>query len=205
MKWRRLRRHLELSEIHNEKSAVSSHSFRPPSVVAWESVACGGLLNAPKTGLPDLPDGYHYRTVRGRSVVVRNPGRAADLPQMHLDGNRLVQGPAPRTTGGHWDWANVRQRLGNSGWAESGQDVHHWLIPRNGWGRNIPNAIKNRKWNLMRMPSRSEHFRVHGWSFDGQPGYNLPTRLWRGTPTPAKLTIGGGVIVVGAGYYYLSD
>ena len=155
--------------------------------------------------MPDLPSGYHYRTVGGWSVVVRNPGRAADLPQMHLDGNRLVNGPTPRTSGGHWSWSNVRQRLGNSGWADSGQDVHHWLIPRNSWGSSIPDVVKNRKWNLMRMTSRSEHFRVHGWSFDGQPGYNLPTRLWRGTPTPAKLTIGGGVIATGAGYCYLSE
>jgi hypothetical protein len=164
-------------------------------------------IGAPRAGgiLPDLPAGYHYRTVGGRSVVVRNPGRAADLPQMHLEGSRLVPGPTPRSTGGYWDWTNVRQRLGNFGWAEAGQDVHHWLIPRNSWGRNIPDVVKNRKWNLMRMPSRSEHFRVHGWSFDGQPGFNLSTRLWRGTPTPAKLSIGGGVIVVGAGYYYLTE
>jgi RHS repeat-associated protein len=163
-------------------------------------------LPAPvKTALPELPTGYHYRTVGGRSVVARNPGRAGDLPQMHLDGNVLKSGPVPRSTGGYWDWANVRQRLGSSGWAESGQDVHHWMIPRNGWGRNVPDVVKNQKWNLMRMPSRLEHFRVHGWSFDGQPGYNLPTRLWRGTPTPAKLTIGGGIVVVGAGYYYFSE
>ena len=164
------------------------------------------LDDAPvKTGLPELPSGYHYRTVGGRSVVARNPGRAGDLPQMHLDGNVLKSGPVPRSTGGYWDWSNVRQRLGSSGWAESGQDVHHWMIPRNGWGKNVPDVVKNQKWNLMRMPSRSEHFRVHGWSFDGQPGYNLPTRLWRGTPTPAKLTIGGGIVVVGAGYYYFSE
>jgi hypothetical protein len=112
---------------------------------------------------------------------------------------------SPSSSSGSWAWSNVRRRLGQSGWAESGQDVHHWLIPRNTWGSSIPDVIKNRKWNLMRMPSRSEHFRVHGWSFDGQPGYNLPTRLWRGTPTPAKLTVGGGVIAVGAGYYYWGD
>jgi RHS repeat-associated protein len=164
-----------------------------------------GMVAPVKTGLPVLPSGYHYRTVGGRSVVARNPGRAGDLPQMHLDANVLKSGPVPRSTGGYWDWVNVRQRLGSSGWAESGQDVHHWMIPRNGWGKNVPDVVKNQKWNLMRMPSRSEHFRVHGWSFDGQPGYNLPTRLWRGTPTPAKLKIGGGIVVVGAGYYYFSE
>jgi len=39
----------------------------------------------------------------------------------------------------------------------------------------------------------------------GQAGYNLPTRLWRGAPVPAKLTIGDGVIGVGAGCNYLAD
>ena len=45
--------------------------------------------------LPPLPDGYHYREVNGEVHVSRNPGRAGDLPQMHLDNGNLVPGPKP--------------------------------------------------------------------------------------------------------------
>ncbi len=45
--------------------------------------------------LPELPGGYHYRTVGGSAQVVRNPGRAADLPQMHLADGQLMLGPSP--------------------------------------------------------------------------------------------------------------
>lgn len=189
-------------------NAVGQGIFRPGlKGLGRGAAAFHRNFSVPRTAsaLPDLPSGYHYRSVGGRSVVVRNPGRAADLPQMHLDGNRLVQGPTRRGTGSYWDWANVRQRLGASGWAARGQDIHHWLIPRNRWGSSVPDVVKNQKWNLMRMSSRAEHFRVHGWSFDGQPGYNLLTRLWRGTPTPAKLSLAGGIIGVGAGYYYSGE
>lgn len=44
---------------------------------------------------PDLPDGYHYRDVGGKPQVVRNPGRADDLPPMHLDNGQLRLGPSP--------------------------------------------------------------------------------------------------------------
>jgi len=45
--------------------------------------------------LPDLPEGYHYRTVNGRTKVVRNPSRAGDLPPMHLENGQLVPGLRP--------------------------------------------------------------------------------------------------------------
>jgi len=45
--------------------------------------------------LPDLPDGYHYRTVGKRTQVVRNPGRSKDLPAMHLEDGQLRLGPSP--------------------------------------------------------------------------------------------------------------
>jgi RHS repeat-associated protein len=156
--------------------------------------------------LPQLPGGYHYRNVAGRLVVVRNPGRSADLPQLHLQGNQLVAGPLPRSPqAGYWEWSNVRRRLAESGWALRGQDVHHWLIPQSGWGRIIPDVIRNRTWNLMRMSSRAEHFHVHGWSYNGEAGYGLLARLWFGTPTPAKFVVGGGISGIGALEYFYGD
>ncbi len=45
--------------------------------------------------LPELPSGYHYRTVGNEVVVARNPNQATNLPQMHLEGGTLVLGPRP--------------------------------------------------------------------------------------------------------------
>ncbi|WP_425305527.1 hypothetical protein [Bremerella cremea] len=83
-----------------------------------------GLFNrvdvvAPNRSLPDLPEGYHYRTSGGQTTVARNPGRAGDLPQLHLDdaGNLRV-GPAPSASSNTTrlgvvrnnprDWRNLR-------------------------------------------------------------------------------------------------
>jgi len=39
--------------------------------------------------LPDLPSGYHYRTVGQQVQIARNPGRKADLPQVRLVDGKL--------------------------------------------------------------------------------------------------------------------
>jgi len=48
-----------------------------------------GMRQASVAKLPDLPNGYHYRTVGKQIQVVRNPGRKADLPQMRLVDGKL--------------------------------------------------------------------------------------------------------------------
>lgn len=48
----------------------------------------------PRGPMPNLPDGYHYRSTTSGTQVVRNPGRAADLPALRLDGGQLAPGAA---------------------------------------------------------------------------------------------------------------
>ena len=61
-------------------------------------------------------------------------------------------------------WRATRSWMGRKGMAEPGQEVHHWLIHRNGpIGRNIPDRIKNQPWNLTNMPSDPRiHLALHG-------------------------------------------
>ncbi|QSA95834.1 PKD domain-containing protein [Methylococcus sp. EFPC2] len=88
-------------------------------------------------------------------------------------------------TGSH-SWSATSKWLTKTGWREfKGQEMHHWLIPQNGWGKNVPNAIKNQPWNLMPMPSREFHEGLHGWG-----EMNAAERLWNGTPTGAKALAG---------------
>lgn len=42
---------------------------------------------------PELPQGYHYRSVGEKIQVVRNPGMAGELPQLHLEGGALKLAP----------------------------------------------------------------------------------------------------------------
>jgi len=92
-------------------------------------------------------------------------------------------------------WEATRKWLTKKGWREfKGQHMHHWLIPQNGWGRYIPDAIKNQPWNLMGMRSAAFHRGLHGI---GPDPMNLLGKTAYGTPTWFKLGIfsSGGRVV----------
>ena len=87
--------------------------------------------------------------------------------------------------GGSHTWKKTREWMGESGIAEPFQHVHHGIIPRNGWGKPVPDVIKNQPWNATPMPSPVVHGRIHG-KYGKLPQYSLPERYWRGAPDWAK-------------------
>ena len=94
----------------------------------------------------------------------------------------LVKTVATGVSKGAWKtggvaWSTVRKWMGKTGQAEAGQQVHHWAIPRNGWGKDVPDWFKNQPWNLMPMESAELHQAIHGWGELGEFG-----RFWSGTP-----------------------
>lgn len=84
--------------------------------------------------------------------------------------------------GGSHGWKATRYWYSKTRGLEAGTHLHHWLIRRGGWGRYIPDVVKNQPWNLMRM-SPAKHIRVHGW---GERGFRIFGKLWHGTPRWAK-------------------
>lgn len=65
---------------------------------------------------------------------------------------------------GSHTWGATSKWLTKCGWREfEGQEMHHWLIPQNQWGKAIPNWIKNQPWNLMKMPDSTFHNALHGF------------------------------------------
>lgn len=72
---------------------------------------------------------------------------------------------------------------------QSGQHGHHWLIPQNEWGKNVPDVIKNQLWNIKAMPSEEVHTRMRGAS-NGKPAFNAAQRFWYGTPAWWKGGVG---------------
>jgi hypothetical protein len=86
----------------------------------------------------------------------------------------------------------ARAWLGRKGYLKPGQHGHHWAIPQNGWGRNVPDAIKNQPWNIKPMPSAEVHGRITG-SYKGKSQFNAPQRYWYGTPAWSKVGTGSAV------------
>lgn len=83
-----------------------------------------------------------------------------------------------KVTGSH-TWDATRKWWTRTGWREfKGQHAHHWLIPRNRWGKWIPGFIKNQPWNLMGMPNAAFHAMLGGLAAEG-----IAARLWFGSPT----------------------
>lgn len=94
-------------------------------------------------------------------------------------------------------WPAVRKTLAEKGILEKYQHGHHWLIPQNGWGKAVPDVIKNHPFNIKPMPSPEVHGRITG-RYNGKPRFNAIERYVHGTPTWAKVGTGAAVVRPGA-------
>lgn len=87
-------------------------------------------------------------------------------------------------------WKATRKWMGDKELLEAGQHGHHWLAHRNsGWGKAVPDIIKNQPWNIKAMPSAEVHARMRG-ARNGQPKFNAIERYIYGTPAWWKVQNG---------------
>lgn len=96
-----------------------------------------------------------------------------------------------------YDWDDyVRPWMGKRGHLLPRQPGHHWLIPQNGWGKDVPDWFKNQPWNIKGMPDQTVHNQVHGHyrkppskpSAKARPrAFSPAERYWYGTPDWAKV------------------
>lgn len=86
---------------------------------------------------------------------------------------------------------HVRPWMEDKGYLQKGQHGHHWLVPQNGWGKAVPNKIKNQPWNIKPMPDAATHMKIHG--LFGHPKSNPLQRYWHGTPGWSKKATGSAV------------
>jgi hypothetical protein len=110
----------------------------------------GALINAGLTAA----DTFGGKAVLGAAGAERAvSGRLAQAAR----NNRGAPARDPR------NWRRVRKAMGDVkvGFLKPGQPGHHWLIPRNGWGKTVPNALKNRPWNIMPMADEPAHNAIH--------------------------------------------
>ncbi|MDP3658599.1 hypothetical protein [Phenylobacterium sp.] len=97
----------------------------------------------------------------------------------------VVRGAKVLRPGVSTSWKAVRGRMGKEGYLQPYQHGHHALIPNNGWGKAIPDAIKNHPLNIKGMPNREVHGRIHG-SYKSKLQYSIPERYYYGTPAWVK-------------------
>lgn len=132
------------------------------------------------TGKRHNSSSRHFKNCRGR--LARNVGRATSFTAQSFN----------RST----NFAAVSQRMTRAGTSmvdrSVGEQLHHWFIPNNGWGKYVPNAIKNQPWNLNAIPKNSHQF-IHGNSPIGYK-YSALKSIYYQTPNWAKAVGIGGVL-----------
>jgi hypothetical protein len=84
-----------------------------------------------------------------------------------------------------YEWKKVRGRLGKAEYLERGQHGHHWAIPQNQWGKDVPDRIKNHPLNIKPMPDPETHWRIEH-RVEDLPRFNPAMRYWHGTPAWGK-------------------
>jgi hypothetical protein len=81
-----------------------------------------------------------------------------------------------------------------------GLEGHHVFVPQGGWGKAVPDAIKNRRWNIKPL-EKETHRRIHT-SFAGKPRFNAAERVWHGAPERVKTgaAVGAGQVGLSAAH-----
>lgn len=143
-----------------------------------DAIAAGlaHIFNGPREARKEVEQGY---VIRG---LVDGATAAADLEVGGSAANGVRKGYFK--LGGSHAWRDARKWLGKIGFAEKFQHVHHALVPNRGWGKAVPDFIKNQPWNLKAMESSLDHVRIHSNSRQfGLPQFNSLGQYWHGTPT----------------------
>lgn len=166
-----------------------------PSAV--ESLA--PILGSGREALADLHDG-DYLGAAGNGVMAITDVALAKAVLTGVGKGALKFGGSHAWRSKPWDKVpGVRRWMGDKGLLKPGEHGHHGIIPQNGWGKAVPDFIKNQPWNIKGLDPVT-HGRIHGrYTVDGVklPRFNPVERVWRGTPTwtkPAAAGAAGGAV-----------
>jgi hypothetical protein len=188
--------------------AVPDNGGRPPSPLQGVSDAFSNFQKGPAIPRPNLAESF---------IPVVGPGweAVADLQQGNYPGfalntalaasdlflaGSIAKGIAKggiyvadkaTTSAAPYAWHIVRKDLQEKGFIKAGDEGHHWFIPQNQWGKNIPDWIKNQAWNIKSL-DRVTHARLRNRIGD-LPKFGPLDRLRYGTPTWAKVGAGSAV------------
>ena len=141
-----------------------------------------------REALADLHDGDYLGAAGNAAMAASDLALAKGLLTALGKGAVKISGPHVWRTK-PWDEAQgMRKWLGEKGYLKPGEHGHHGLAPQNGWGKAVPDFIKNQPWNIKGLDAVT-HGRIHGpYTVDGVklPRFNPVERVWYGTPTWTK-------------------
>lgn len=115
--------------------------------------------------------------------AVVNTGLA--ISDLAPGGNAVKAGAKGLGKAGSHTWNATRKWMGRKGMLQPGQHGHHGIIPRNGWGKFVPDVVKNHPANITATRDTPDHMRIHG-PYRGLPQYGPVQRYRRGSPDWAK-------------------
>jgi hypothetical protein len=145
----------------------------------WESMI--PVWGSGREAIADAQEGNYLGAGLNAALAVSDLWPAEDIAKGLAKGGFKLAGSHT--------WDATRKWLLKQGYRQPGEHGHHWLIPRNGWGRSVPDWIKNQPWNIKALPPWA-HYGVHGWKATMPDGVkqtmNTFDRLWYGTPHWAK-------------------
>lgn len=149
-----------------------------------------------REALADLHDGDYLGAVGNGAMAASDLALAKGLLTAAGKGAVKISGTHVWKTKPWDETPGVRKWLGEKGYLKPGEHGHHGLVPQNGWGKSVPDFIKNQPWNIKGLDAVT-HGRVHGpYTVDGVklPRFNPIERVWHGTPTwtkPAAASMAG--------------
>lgn len=195
-----LRRH---GAIAKERRA--SMAARPPAhppqpthgpVTGLDHVVASAahVLDGPRRARRELEQGHMARALVDGATSALDLAVLGNGVRGILRGELKLKGPFAWRTKPWETGRGAREWMGDKGIVQRGQHAHHALIPNNGWGKFIPDAIKNQPANIKPMENSLTHTRIHSASRKaGLPRFNPLERYWHGTPTWWKVANGSGV------------
>ncbi|WP_041301420.1 hypothetical protein [Hirschia baltica] len=112
-------------------------------------------------------------------------GTAATLGTKFVSGGlrHSVQGKKCLNVATSKRWNAVSQRTRRAQNIPSSNDLHHWAIPRNDWGKHVSNSIKNHPFNLNSIPKPIHHSIHSKFNFYKRLGAGVPKSFQAGSAT----------------------
>lgn len=153
------------------------------------------VWGAGREAVADFHDGDYLGAVGNGALAIADLGGATGLVRAGVKGAIVRSLPKPkRGAKSTYAWDRMRADMGSDNkfpkLLEYKQHGHHWLIPhKEGWGKHVPDVIKNQPWNITPMPSAEIHGRIHG-RYKGKARFNPAERIWHGTPGWSKRAAG---------------
>lgn len=169
--------------LSGEHDSIGHPGFAESLIPVWGSG---------REAIADFQEGDYWGAALNGGLALSDLFLVTAVEKAIAKGGMYALKGAMGKTAASQEWGRVRRKMGDLKMLDPYQHGHHWLIPQNGWGKDIPPRIKNHPLNIQGMPSREVHGRIHG-RYKGQPKYEPLEQYWYGTPHWSKVATGSAV------------